>query len=480
MDALREALKIVAQIERRKLTNKIDYYTPYDYQKRFHGALGFQTEKTASQRCLMAGNGVGKTLCGAIETAYHLTGRYPSWWTGTRFNKPVEVVAGGKTNDAVKMVVQKELFGDPLDDAKLGTGAIPLDALVKNKITRKPGVPNAIQDALVRHISGGNSKITLMAYEQKAKAFMGIRFDVGWMDEEPPLDIWSQFIRGTISRREAILYVTFTPEEGLTDVVNQFLNDIRPGQALVQATWDDALHITKEEMDQREQALPPHEREMRRRGVPQYGAGLVFPFSEDQLAIDPLEIPRHWPRIVGMDFGWDHPFAACMLAWDRDSDVVYVVSDYKESRATPAIHAAAVKPWGRWPVAWPHDGLNAEKRTGEQLKKAYEEEGLDLLRAHATNPPQIGQKEGEGGTSVEASILAMYERMETGRWKVFKTCRHWLEEQRIYHRDKDAKLVKLRDDCLSASRYAHMMLRFSQTATISLPKRSVAVGYSNW
>lgn len=479
MDGLKEALQIVAQIEKRRLTNRLDYYKPYPFQLKFHNARGFQTDRPAQQKCLMAGNGVGKTWCGAMETAYHLTGRYPEWWQGVRSTSPVEVVAGGKTNDAVKMVVQKELFGDPLDDAKLGTGAIPLECLVKSKITRKPGVPNAIQDALIRHVSGGMSKLTLMAYEQKAKAFMGIRFDFGWMDEEPPLDIWSQFIRGTISRKNAILYVTFTPEEGLTDVVNQFMNDIRPGQALVQATWDDAEHISPEEMSQRESALPPHEREMRRRGVPQFGAGLVFPFGED-LEVDPFEIPKHWPRIIGIDFGWDHPFGAVMLAWDRDADVVYVVADYRESRATPAIHASAINKWGKWPVAWPHDGLNAEKRTGEQLKKAYEDEGLELLRSHATNPPQLGQKEGEGGNSVEAGILAMYERMETGRWKVFKTCRHWLEEQRIYHRDKEARLVKLRDDTLSASRYAHMMLRHAQTMTVHIRRPKIAVGARNW
>lgn len=492
-------LAVVAKIEKRRTTNKLDYYRPYGHpdtlygpqnplvpkwtnkpwQLDFHNALGFGTDQPAAQRGLMAANGNGKTLSGGAEVAFHLTGRYPDWWRGSRFLRPVEVVAGGKTNDAVVKVIQKQLFGDPLDEKQWGTGTIPADCLIRNKITKKPGVPNAISDALIKHVSGGNSKISLMAYEQKAKAFMGIRFDVGWLDEEPPMDIWGQFIRGTLSRSDAILFITFTPEEGLTEVVNQFMNDLREGQALITATWDDAPHLGDKEKKQKWNALPPHERDMRSKGIPQFGAGLVFPFG-DELEVDPFEIPKHWPRIIGIDFGWDHPFGAVMLAWDRDADVVYVVADYRESRATPAIHAASVKPWGKWPVAWPHDGLNAEKRTGEQLKNAYLEEGLDLLRSHATNPPQIGQKEGEGGNSVEAGILAMYERMETGRWKVFKTCRYWLEEQRIYHRDKEARLVKLRDDVLSASRYGHMMLRMAQTQTLILPRRRAAAGIRNW
>lgn len=56
----------------------------------------------------------------------------------------------------------------------------------------------------------------------------------------------------------------------------------------------------------------------------------------------------------------------------------------------------------------------------------------------------------------------MLDRMLTGRWKVFKTCPHWLEERRLYHR-KEGKIVKERDDVLSASRYALMMLRHAET-----------------
>ena len=125
-------------------------------------------------------------------------------------------------------------------------------------------------------------------------------------------------------------------------------------------------------------------------------------------------------------------------------------------------------------------GCEPFKGTGEQLKDAYVEEGLNLLPWKATNPPQAGQDEGEGGNSVEASILAMYERMESGRWKVFRTCRNWLEEQRIYHRDEKARLVKLRDDVISASRYAHMMLRHSRTELVRRRKRAYVAGVTNW
>jgi hypothetical protein len=57
--------------------------------------------------------------------------------------------------------------------------------------------------------------------------------------------------------------------------------------------------------------------------------------------------------------------------------------------------------------------------------------------------------------------MEMLERMQTQRWKVFRTCGSWLEEYRLHHR-KDGRIVKLQDDLISASRYAMMMRRFAR------------------
>ena len=174
-----------------------------------------------------------------------------------------------------------------------------------------------------------------------------------------------------------------------------------------------------------------------------------------------------------------------MLTWDRDSDTVYVVNEYKERRAIPAVHCAAILGWrgAKWtPVAWPHDGLNTEKSTGDELRKSYSDCGLNMLFKRATNPPDPaqGQQEGEGGNSVEKSILDMYQRMELGKFKVFRTCRELLSEMRMYHRDIHGKIVKINDDLISATRTAHMMLRHSRTETVKQRRNTVIAGVSNW
>ena len=216
-------------------------------------------------------------------------------------------------------------------------------------------------------------------------------------------------------------------------------------------TIDDVEHYTEEERRAIVDAYPPHEREARAKGIPVLGSGRVFPVEEESIKIEPIPIPAHWVQINGLDFGWDHPFGATNCAWDRDADVFYVCKEYSEREATPVIHAAAVRPWGDWiPCAWPHDGMQHDKGSGEDLARQYKAQNLKMLPERATFP--------DGGNGVEAGIMEMLDRMQTGRWKVFSTCGAWFGEFRLYHR-KNGIIVKLKDDLISSSRYAYMMRR---------------------
>lgn len=229
----------------------------------------------------------------------------------------------------------------------------------------------------------------------------------------------------------------------------------------VQAGWDDVPHLSATQKAEMLKAYPEHERDARAKGIPMLGSGAVFPISEDRITCDPIPIPKHWPQIVGLDFGWDHPTAAARLAWDRDADCVYVVGAYRRAKEIPAAHAAAIKPWGKWiPIAWPHDGEQHDKGSGIQLAQQYRDQDLNMLPEKATNA--------EGGNGVEAGIMDMLERMRTDRFKVFKGLNEWFAEFRTYHR-KDGKIVNEVDDLMSATRYANMMLREAITEPASKP-----------
>jgi len=473
-----EAVEIIQQLEEYKQTHKLEYYKPYDFQKKFHNAVGFGTDRPARQKALMAANQIGKTFCGAMEVSVHLTGKYPKWWTGTRFSYPNEFVIASTTNEMTRDRCQKDLFGDPEIEKALGTGAVPKEDI--GTTTRKPGVPNAYDSVLVKHVSGGWSKAVFRAYEQGPKKFMGTRLTGGyWADEEPPPDVNSQLLRGIIAT-SGIGILTFTPEEGMTEVVAGLINDIQVGQALVRAAWDDAPHMTPQKREEALARFPPHEREMRSKGEPLMGSGRVFDVHEDLIKVDPFEIPQHFARINGIDFGWDHPAATAFLAVDRDKDCVYVYDGWREKRTLIPVHSQASKSHGSWiPCAWPHDGLVHDKQSGKQIADLYRDNGVNMWHTQFTNPPPPGMEEGKGGNGVEAGIFEMMEMMQTGRFKVFSNVRFWWEEMRMYHR-QNGKIVPLMDDFISAVRVGTMFRRHAQTKTVHQPKVRTQRGLSNW
>lgn len=483
MSDLAEAFKLITDLDHIQSINRVSYYKPYSWQLRMHNAEGNQTPgRPAQQRLVMCGNKVGKTYGAAMEVAIHATGMYPEWWKGTRYLSPPEILVCGLTNDSVRDLGQRELLGDPTDDKALGMGTIPKLKIGKRR--PKTGVPNAYDSVRVQHVSGGWSRIYFRAYEQGWKKFQGIAFEFCWPDEEPPIEIWSQLIRAGLARRDATILCTMTPEEGMTEVVTAFMDNLQKGQALITASWDDAPHLTDDVKAQRLAALRPHERDMRSKGIPLQGAGLIFPVADEQIVIDPIEIPRHWPQIVGVDFGisTQHPFSAANWAWDRDADVKYLTHEYQTTNDLPAAHIDAIRAWGAWkPVSWPHDGLNREKGSGDELQQIYRNKGLNLLPWKATNPPAVGQVEGEGGNSTEAAVLSMLDDMYQGKIKVFRTCTTFLKEKRMYHRDLKGKIVRMHEDMICAGRYGHMMIRHAQTETVRTRRRgSEAVGMRNW
>ena len=454
-ERLEQAIKLAEQITEKNDTNRLSFYDPYEYQNNFHSAKA-NDGRLARQRLLMAANKTGKTFCGAAEMAFHLTGKYPKWWKGYRFTGPIKAWAAGNTTANTRDIVQAELLGEPGDEEDFGKGALPKDVILK--WDRQPGIPNAVSTVTVKHASGKNSKCYLKSYEQGKQAWMGKAIDVVWMDEEPPQDIYSQALRASL-KSGGLTYMTFTPESGMTNGVAQFMNNLNPHQQLYNATWDDAPHLDDEVKGEILAALPPHERKMRSEGIPVLGSGLVFPIDVEQIKRTAFAIPEHWSRICAIDFGYDHPTAAVWIAHDRDHDVAYVYDTYRKSGETPLVHAQAIKARGDWiPVIWPHDGAQHDKGSGEPLAAIYRRQGMNMFPKHFENP--------EGGQGVEPGLMEMLQKFQTQRLLVFDHLGEFFEEMRMYHR-KDGKVVKERDDLMSAARYAVMSLRYAKGLTFS-------------
>jgi Terminase RNaseH-like domain/Terminase large subunit, T4likevirus-type, N-terminal len=252
------------------------------------------------------------------------------------------------------------------------------------------------------------------------------------------------------------VWMTMTPLLGVSEVVRRFLHEKSPDRHVTFMTIDDVKHFSGEEKARIIASYPKHEVEARTKGIPILGSGRIFPIEEARIVCEHRDFPSHWPRIGGMDVGWDHPFAAVELVWDRDTDTVYVNRCHRLKEATPIEHAAAIRAWGKdLPWALPRDGKRETlEGAGIALAEQYRDQGLNMLR----DPAQFE----DGSVSVEAGLMMMLDRMRTGKLKVFKEHLDWWEEFRLYHR-KDGKVVKEGDDLLCATRYALMMLRFART-----------------
>lgn len=444
-----ELITLLEEKDRRKRNNQLQCYKPYGKQAEFH-ALG----DAKRERMLAAGNQLGKTFSAASEVAIHLTGRYPDEWKGKRFDRPNHWLAGSESGELTRRGVQRLLLGkDPKLEA--GTGQIPADSIIG--ITWSRHVNELVDTVKIRHVSGGTSTISLKSYDQGRGKWQADTVDGIWFDEEPPEDIYFEGITRTNVTFGPVM-VTCTLLKGMTAIAARFWKqqDEFPDVGLVVMTIHDVDHYTEEERAQIIASYPAHEREARTMGTPSLGSGRIFPVTEESIKVEPFAIPDHWVQIGGMDFGYDHPFGAARLAWDRDADVIYVVATYRQREATPVIHAAALRPWGDWlPWAWPHDGLQHDKGSGEELAAQYRKQNLNLLPERATFE--------DGGNGVEVGVLEMLDRMLTGRLKVFSHLADWFDEFRMYHRE-NGKIVKLMDDVLSATRYAMMMIRYATTA----------------
>lgn len=464
MSDIDEAILLIEELAKVQSENRLESEygdlrlpgAPYDWQQQFHEA-----GRRYKFRAILAGNRCGKTRSAAAEIAMHLTGVYPSWWKGKRYKGPNDWCICGQTNEELRNIEQKALFGEIAQLGNTrgpdGTGWIPRDRIGQYGF-RQCGVTNVLDYVKVKHVSGGWSSVMLKSYEQGALKFQGFEVDGMWFDEEPEQDdIFPEAITRLITR-DGIFIFTRTPLFGNSEIILKFIQDDTDITWYITASMDDAPHMTERQKEEVLALYPEHERETRMRGIPLMGSGGVYPVAHEEIKCEWFEIPNWFRRIAGIDFGIDHPGAAVWGAHDPESDVVYVTDCYKQSGQTAAYHADAIRSRGDWiPVAWPHDGMIRDKGGGETLASQFESKGVNMLPQSARYDDYKG-----GGQATEPIVMEILGRMRTGRFKVMDTPanRAWFEEQQMYHR-KDGVIVKIRDDIMAATNYMMMMLRYA-------------------
>ena len=439
--SMNDKLRLLSQLESLdyiRSGRKIDTYfaTPENRAGYKKNLEFFKAGKTNPQRLLLGANRTGKTTCAAYELTCHLTGIYPDWWEGRRFDKSIDVWIAGVSSKTVRDIIQTELLGDAQN---IGTGMIPRDYI--DKIKKGMGLADIVDTMSVKHIGGGSSRIQFKSFEQGRKAYEGTKKDIIWLDEECPQDIYQECLLRTMTVN-GMMMLTFTPLMGMTPLCQDFLkNNGENGQIVITCTWDDVLHLTKEMKDNLYSKIPPFQRDARTKGIPALGAGAIYPVSFDDFLIPPIEIPQHWKRMYALDVGWNN--TACLwMAIDPETDTQYIYSEYKQGGEQPFVHAQTIKSRGEWiPGVIDPASRGRGQDDGRRIIDQFREAGLKIEPAN---------------NAVEAGLYKVWERLSTGKTKVFNSCVKFVDEFSLYHRDEKGNVVKTHDHIMDCLRYLIM------------------------
>ena len=441
--------------EFRKKFHLADFWGPqqfYQPQMQFFGAGAVY-----HQRLLRGGNQVGKSFAAAFEASLHMTGQYPKWWTGRKFKKPTRGWVIGPTAQLVGDGPQKQLCSR---QGEFGTGTIPLAAFV-GKPVMVPGGTGSIDTMSTSHETDGArdgvSTCTFKSFEMRSEKMQAESVDWIWIDERCSEEIYSELLARTTAT-DGILFLSYTPLKGGGELTYRFLNEYSADRSDIRIDTAHVRHISPECRAQLEEAYLPHEREARIHGIPQLGIARVFPFPLESLMrpFNPDTDIQGWARwIVGVDFGYGHPFAAALCAWVPEVEEFFVVDGFKVDRSEAFNHVRRIAGMCRGlriPIAWPHDGNQHEKGSGVALASVYRQLGSPMLGTHAKNHKTEDYY-------VEPAIEEMCGFMKRGQFAIANDMSELGEEILQCHRDEDYKIVKLRHDLISAARYSFMMRR---------------------
>jgi len=456
-----ELADLVEELERRHRERAISRYFTDDVRAGYAKHLEFfKAGSTHKLRLFMAGNRVGKSFAAAFEIACHVTGVYPDWWEGKRFAFAQNWWVAGVDSKLVRSELQTILLG-PV--GSFGTGMIPAECLDFASLRDAKKADTPIGVFRIHHSSGTSSSIEFKSYESGRETFQSAKVNI-WLDEEPPLSIFTECLLRTMDTggEPLMLMLTFTPLKGLSDTILNFLDgntlsegSLGNGKYVVRCGWDDVPHLSASDKAILLASIPPWARDARTRGIPQMGSGAIYPIPLGEVSVARFEIPKHWKRFAGMDVG--NKTAALWFAISPDNGTLYAYHEYYREGELPAVHAQGICLPGTYvPICIDSAAHARSQIDGENLFRLYKELGLVLHNANK---------------SVETGLYTVWELLASGRLKFFDDLKKLAEEYQIYRKDEKGRVVKERDHLMDCLRYAIMTGR--ELATNELESKSL-------
>ncbi len=279
-------------------------------------------------KAFFGANRSGKTTAGIVEMCCHLTGYYPDWWKGRRWDRPV--IGRIFASDFAKgvRVVTKKLHE-----------WMPQESIIE--VLRNSH--KADVEWFIKHKSGGTSYADIMSYEQETHLAEGWDGDVVLFDEPPPREIYIATARGLVDRDGMTLF-TLTPlkEPWLFDEIYNSKNtnifsivcDIRHNLRRKNPLSGEWIGLANDSIAKFEEKLTEEERETRIHGKFRYLAGRIWKEwdrdihtfdrnkwvkGKENVIVDG-QPPHHWPRCMILDPHDRNPHAILWIALDETEE----------------------------------------------------------------------------------------------------------------------------------------------------------------
>lgn len=396
----------------------------------------------------------GKSHCCGFTVACHAMGKYPEWWVGVRFNSPLDIGVISITQEQLRKSAQVKLMGEPY---ALGTGFIPKEAI--HDYAWRKGSNGCLDWVLIRHASGGLTRINFMTCEMGQRVFMGFSWDLVWFDEEPELDVFNE-VQMRLVDKKGYSILSFYPYKGESELIQKL--DRMPEEFCghYQLAMSDNTTLDPEEIRMHELTMPEWEKESRMYGRPGAGEGRIFQFSRDEYVIDPFDVEESWGVICGLDVGFGHATAAVAIAYDPMADCAYVFREYVNKLSLPNVHASALRKWGDVDFRIDTSSHRMAPTDGKSLWDMYREEGLNIYDAETRSG------------SLMSSINKINVLLSEKRLYIFSNCRELVREMGLYRTSRntktgEVKVVKKDQDCVDAFRYAVMWLESNRVPGVT-------------
>ncbi len=183
---------------------------------------------------------------------------------------------------------------------------------------------------------------------------------------------------------------------------------------------------------------------------------MVWPVSEKKFIVPAFDPPRHWPRLIAIDPGYQDPTAILFAAYDLANNAVYLYGEYRQNMQHLEVHASRVKKAGGW-IPCVIDPAGANITDGERVFEAYK---------RALPNPVFHAKKG-----LTEGLQEVYDRMLDDRFFVMDTLRMWRSEFGMYSRDEKGRIMQgtaeHHFDLMAATRYAVMGIAHARTRPIN-------------